>query len=302
MIPQMMARHWILGLMLASIAWAWTGCMNGARSDPVVFTSLPPAPLVVPYSPKAHQTSVILKMGLHDMETNRPEIAVAMAKTRELETELGELQNKVYAGQPALWTYEHYSGVVDQWYNQLPTQRAALTKYENSGGTDETRRRQKACNDLHQLLIPVLLDELAANAAFGPFTRDTIESMLTVFTNGLPASYWIPDNLVRYYTGASIPGGRDGMVQSYEQWRSELNRCRPALAVATGKIVRDYAVPPEVLADIKSYVAEQTITGMAGECYVPVRTPKELVDLRRVLDEQTGKLARLRDALRKNKP
>lgn len=258
---------------------------KATRTHPIVFTSLPPPPVVVPYAPEA-RTSIIGSLHLESAETNRPEIATAITKITKLEDDLSKLETKIYSENPSLWTYEHYRTVIDAWYWKRPS--SALDNYRNVSDPEKAHRREKSFSDILNLSYLVLLKEQAGLPAFGPLIHDTMEACLQRSPNFM--NFSDSDHLAEAVTGVRLPRIRNVSSKSYEQWLTEIKLRYPMYVDAIDRIVKKNKIPPDVFADIKDYAVRQLFTGLALEYYIPMHTPKELIQMRQALDREVRQL------------
>jgi hypothetical protein len=274
----------LLGFLFIIVPATLVGLVVFKHSHPPMFTSLPPIPVVTPYTPPP-RIPVLEAMKVTETELKRPEIAASAAKITNLESALARLETEVYSNNPALCTYKNYITVVDRWYEERPSHRQALSCYQITQDPEETRRHQEVCSDLLSLFTMVLVKEHGQTPAFEPLFQSMAEQMLKWQTQ---LDFFDADRLAEY------PQNRNMRISSFEQWMAEVNSRYPFYVAAIEKIIHNKGVPPEVVTDIKNYAAQTFLSSLAVEWYVPNHTPPELVKLRKDLDNQIRDLSLLR--------
>lgn len=271
-----------------------------------VFTALPPAPQVIPYVPEQTRPSVIPALKLEANEKNNPAVAALVLKITELETKLIQLETKVYANDPALLAYESYRSVVDKWYQERPQQRAAWTKYAYPADPVEAKRRQQVCSSIQTLLPAILMKEQLKEPDFSPLI---VNSLIPFFKNmNSEQIFFDSDRVARYRSPMEIflrlaqkvrqyffPNCKR-VPMTYKQWLSRVNRRYPVYVAALERIKSKESISEEVLNDIKDYTAQNILSGLTVEIYVPFHIPQDLVTARRELDNQIVKLRDVRRA------
>ena len=257
--------------------------LKNEKLTQVVFTSLPPPPRLKPYTPEK-KLSALQIMDLHSVDTNRPDIGNLMARVAELETELNVLESNIYSTNLTLWTYQQYDGVIDKWYHSKPSQRQAWSKYEYPTDVAEGKRRQKVCNEIHRLLVPVLFEEQLRDPDFGPLIKSAWEPLLKFKTG-----FFEVDQL------AGLPRVSIEPLNTWDNLLSAVHKRYPRYVAAIQERVQAERVPADVVSDIKDYAASQTLSGLTVEMFVPLNTPKELTEMRGKLDRAIGDLSWARE-------
>lgn len=263
----------------------------GAEPNQVLLKDFPPSPFALraPSRPWPQPDPVIENLErdvkLQPVTTNQVEV-VLIAEVENLRSRLLDLQAGVDAVDPYRRIYGQYIESTHEWVMKYHA-REFWAANQFSKGADTNATKQRACNQIVDLVDMALYKELAANTNFSPLLKSLFEAMERKAPGSFGGSYARNDRLIGYHPDLPPKAAR-----RFATYLSELEN-RYGLVLARLKEIQEQEeIPDEVVAGWM-YGDLYRMLGGAAQTYVMLTTPEQVNSLREELRKKTFELERM---------
>lgn len=290
-----MSRKWQTAAALAT-GIVVLACYGGQPGDQFTLKDFPPSPfdLKVPSRPWPQPDQAIESVDrdvkLLPVTTNQAEIALIREVT-ELRSKLLDLEAGVDAVDPLRRIYGQYIETAHDWVMKNHAREFwAGNRY--FGSAAPTPSKQRAGNQVRDLIDMALYKDVASNTNFTPLLRSVFEAMERKAPGQFSASYARNDALIGFHPAASPEP-----VTSFEAYLAELDQRYGRVLSKLQEIQGQQEIPGEVIAGWMYGDLYRMLDG-AAQTYVMLTTPEHITRLRQELRSKTIKLSGLQAARR----
>ena len=266
-------------------------CYGAEPGDQFKLKDFPPSPfdLKVPSRPWPEPDPAIENVDrdvrLQPVTTNQAEIAL-IEEVTGLRSRLLDLEAGVEAVDPLRRTYGQYIETAHDWVMKKHA-REFWTGNRYFSSAAPTSAKQRAGNQIRDLVDMALYKDVASNTNFTPLLRSVFEAMERKAPGQFSASYARNDALIGFH-----PGESPKPAESFEAYLAELDQRYGLVLAKLEQIQKQEEIPSEVVRGWMYGDLYRLLDG-AAQMYVMLTTPEQVNKLREELRGKTIKLSRL---------
>ncbi len=263
----------------------------GTEPRQVILKDFPPSPFALraPSQPWPQPDPVVDNLErdvkLQPVTTNQAEI-VLIAQVEDLRSKLLDLQAGVDALDPYRRIYGQYIETAHDWVMQHHA-KEFWAGNQFSKAVEGNAAKQRACNQIVDLVDMALYKELAANTNFTPLLKSLFEAMERKAPGSFGGSYARNDHLIGYH-----PDLPPKAVGSFATYLSELENRYALVLAKLEQIQKQEQIPDEAVAGWMYGDLYRMLDG-AAQMYVMLTTPEQVNTLRGELRKQALALGRM---------